>query len=146
MKSKNKQAGYKYEDFKSQPIRERGLLESLVNLIGYGVSQSEIAGAHQDIDRLIENADPNARIARLARISQGRDIEDLFRVLNPDSTIKLVSTMADKYYDDDRYGSINEATYTKAAQSLLNNPESKGMDKNLASFLLAAARNNPYNP
>jgi len=146
MKSKNKQAGYKYEDFKSQPIRERGLLESLVNLIGYGVSQSEIAGAHQDIGRLIENADPNARIARLARISQGRDIEDLFRVLNPDSTIKLVSTMADKYYDDDRYGSINEATYTKAAQSLLNNPESKGMDKNLASFLLAAARNNPYNP
>jgi len=146
MKSKNKQAGYKYEDFKSQPIRKRGLLESLVNLIGYGVSQSEIGGAHEDIDRLIENADPNARIARLARISQGRDIEDLFRVLNPDSTIKLVSTMADKYYDDDRYGSINEATYAKAAQSLANNPESMGMDKNLASFLLAAARNNPYQP
>ena len=146
MNSKIKQGGYNYEEFKAQPLRERGLLEALVNYLGYGVSQSEIGGAHEDIDKLIENADPNAKIARLARISQGRDIEDLFRVLNPDSTVKVVSSMADRYYDDDRYGSINEATYTKAAQSLLNNPESKGMDKNLASFLLAAARNNPYNP
>jgi len=146
MNSKIKQGGYNYEDFKSQPLRERGFLESLVNYLGYGVSQSEIGGAHEDIDRLIENADPDVRIARLARISQGRDIEDLFRVLNPDSTIKVVSSIADRYYDDDRYGSINEATYAKTAQSLLDNPEFKGMDKNLASFLLAAARNNPYTP
>ena len=146
MNNKNKQCGYNYQEFKAQPLRERGFLESLVNYLGYGVSQSEIGGAHEDIDRLIENADPEARIARLARISQGRDIEDLFRVLNPDSTIKVISSLADRYYDDDRYGSINQATYAKAAQSLQQNPQSKGLDKNLAAFLLAAARNNPYNP
>ena len=146
MNNKNKQGGYNYQEFKAQPLRERGFLESLVNYLGYGVSQSEIGGAHEDIDRLIENADPEARIARLARISQGRDIEDLFRVLNPDSTIKVISSLADRYYDDDRYGSINQATYAKAAQSLQQNPQSKGLDKNLAAFLLAAPRNNPYNP
>ena len=144
MNGKIKQGGYNYEEFKAQPLRERGFLESLVNYLGYGVSQSEIGGAHEDIDKLIENADPNAKIARLARVSQGRDIEDLFRVLNPDSTIKVVSSMADRYYAPNRYGSVNEATHTKASEQLINNPESKGMDKNLASFLLAAARNNPY--
>ena len=147
MNNKNKQGGYEYEDFQSQPFKEPGLLESLINFImGGGVTTSEMRGAHGEIDKLIENADPNAKIARLARISQGRNIEDLYRVLNPDSTIKLTSAGADRYYDDDMYGNLSNATYTRVAKSLKDDPESKGYDKNLAAYLLAAARNNPYQP
>ena len=146
MHGKNKQAGYNYEEFKSQPFEEQGFLNNLINYMMDSVSPSEHRGAHGEINKLIENADPQAKIARLARMSEGRRVRDLFRVLNPDSTMKVISSTADKYYDDDRYGSINEATYTKAAQSLQQNPESKGMDKNLASYLLAVARNNPYTP
>jgi len=143
---KQKQAGYKYEDFKSQPYRERNLLEALYNYGAYGVSPSELRGAHSAIDRLIENADPKAKIAEVATISMGEDIERLFRVLNPDSTIKLISKLGHRYYDDDRYGSLDNALRARAVQSMKERPEYKGMDKNLAAFLLAAARNNPYQP
>tara|TARA_R100000808_G_C2075823_1_gene101551 strand:- start:219 stop:659 length:441 start_codon:yes stop_codon:yes gene_type:complete len=146
MGNKEMQGGYEWGEFSSQPFEEQGFLNNLVNYLIDSVSPSEHRGAHGEINKLIENADPNAKIARLARMSSGRNITDLFRVLNPDSTIKVVSSTADRYYDDDRYGSINEATYTKAAQNLKQNPESQGMDKNLASYLLAVARNNPYTP
>ena len=146
MGNKEIQGGYDYEDFSSQPFEEQGLLNDFFNYMLDSVSPSEHRGAHGEINKLIENADPQAKIARLARMAEGRRITDLFRVLNPDSTMKVISSTADRYYDDDRYGSINEATYTKAAQSLQQNPESKGMDKNLASYLLAVARNNPYTP
>jgi len=146
MGNKEIQGGYDYEDFSSQPFEEQGLLNDFFNYMLDSVSPSEHRGAHNEINKLIENADPQAKIARLARMVEGRRIRDLFRVLNPDSTIKVISSTADRFYDDDRYGSMNEATYTKAAQSLQQNPESKGMDKNLASYLLAVARNNPYTP
>ena len=143
----NNNGGYNWEDWNSQEFEEPGMMGALLNyIIGRGVSTSEMRGAHGEIDKLIANADPSDKIARLARISQGRHVEDLFRVLNPDSTIKVTSSRADKFYDDDRYGSINNATYNKVAGSLKQNPESMGMDKNLAAYLLAEARNNPYNP
>jgi hypothetical protein len=126
---KQKQAGYNYEEFKSQPYRERSLLEAIYNYGAYGVSPSELKGAHSEIDKLIENADPKAKIAEVATISMGRDLERLFRVLNPDSTVKMISGLR-----------------ARAIKSMNERPEYKGMDKNLAAFLLAAARNNPYQP
>jgi|TARA_A100001515_G_scaffold6072_1_gene5222 hypothetical protein len=143
---KQKQAGYDYEEFKSQPYRERSLLEALYNYTAYGVSPSELKGAHSDIDKLIENADPKAKIAEVATISMNRDLERLFRVLNPDSTVKMISVLGDRFLDDEQFGSLDAGLRARAIRSMNERPEYKGMDKNLAAFLLAAARNNPYQP
>tara|TARA_R110002020_G_scaffold129564_2_gene290029 strand:+ start:203 stop:646 length:444 start_codon:yes stop_codon:yes gene_type:complete len=147
MSDNNKQGGYNYEDFKSQEFKEPTFLEKILNYtIGSGVSTSEMRGAHGDIDKLIENADANAKIARIASTSRGRYVNDVYRILNPDSTIKILDAEADRYYDDDRYGSIPNATYSGIEDQLRNNPESTGIDKNTLAFLLAESRNNPYKP
>ena len=100
MNGNAKYGGYKWEDFKSQPYRDRSFLEKLFNFAAYGVSPSELEGAHADIDKLIANADANAKIAEIATMSKGTDLERLFRVMNPDSTIKVISSTAHKYYYD----------------------------------------------
>ena len=147
---KEEQGGYEYEDFKSQEFKEPNTLESILNyIIGGGVSTSEIRGAHTDIDKLIENADEKSKIARISRTQRGRKIEDMFRILNPDSTIKILpSGEIDRYYDDDRYGSISEATYARLLENIEKeqNDKSLGLDKNAAAYRLAEERNNPFIP
>ena len=76
----------------------------------------------------------------------GRDLERLFRVLNPDSTVKMISALGDRFLDDEQFGSLDAGLRARAIKSMNERPEYKGMDKNLAAFLLAAARNNPYQP
>ena len=146
MGDKEMQGGYKWDDFKSQPFKQPGWLESILNYMSAGVSPSELRGAHEGIDRLIENADPNAKIARLSREQTGRHIFDLYRVLNPDSTIRIEGAGVDRFHKLPGIDDTGVATYSLIEQLLKNYPNRPGMDKQDAAFSLAAARNNPYQP
>ena len=63
-----------------------------------GISSSEYEGAHNDIDKLIANADKDAKLAELFKLIDGRTVIKGYRHLAPDSTVNLVSSFSDMYH------------------------------------------------
>jgi hypothetical protein len=82
----------KYED-------PRVFLKQILDYVVSGVSPSEFRGAHEDIDKLIAQANPKHELAKLFDLSIGRDIVGAYRHLDPaDSSVNLVLGQTDRYY------------------------------------------------
>tara|TARA_R110001583_G_scaffold127625_1_gene279297 strand:+ start:1614 stop:2177 length:564 start_codon:yes stop_codon:yes gene_type:complete len=90
--------GIKYKDFKSEEYVEGvDLLHSLVELF-VGPFKTKEKKAHDNINEIIESL-PDDKIERIARIghspapfgssSYGGNFTDIYRILNPDSTINI---------------------------------------------------------
>ena len=138
------QGGYSWDDFSNQEFPEQNILQDILNRFS-GASTDSWALAHEEIDKLIANADAKSPISRLSRESDGRYLLDLYRVLNPDSTIKLLTGQTQRWGGNPEY-SASERTRLDVIRQLIENPESLGLDKEDASWRLAKARNNPFIP
>ena len=136
--------GYKYEDFKSQPYEEPGWLEWIYDFF-QGVTPSRQKLAHSEIDKLIENAPANVPIAKISRQAGADAFFDLYRVLMPDSTIKVASAHANRFHRNPTITHTEEST-NNLIKMLLDFENSKGMTKNEASYALTQARQFPFVP
>tara|TARA_R100000808_G_scaffold284_2_gene1696 strand:+ start:1698 stop:2066 length:369 start_codon:yes stop_codon:yes gene_type:complete len=117
-------------------VDERGYLTQVLDYLSSGVSPSEYQGAHQDIDKLIANADKESVLSKLFDMSVGRENVGVYRHLDPsDSTVNIIMGLADQYYRNENIP-IEELLY-KDAMSNLDEPMSQ-VD---AARLLAQKRN-----
>tara|TARA_R100000742_G_C4257566_1_gene75427 strand:+ start:256 stop:702 length:447 start_codon:yes stop_codon:yes gene_type:complete len=139
-----KQAGYSFQDWKSQEFPQQNFLNDIINQMS-GASTSSWSLAHEEIDKLIANADSDAAISKISREADSRYLLDLYRVLNPDSTIKLLTGQTQRWGGNPSY-SPSERTRLDVINQLTNNPENPGLNKQDASWRLARARNNPFIP
>jgi hypothetical protein len=141
---KNKQKGFTFDDWQAQEFPEQNFLNDIINRMS-GASTGSWALAHEEIDNLIANADAKASISKISREADGRYLLDLYRVLNPDSTIKLVTGQTERWGGNPAY-TPSERTRLDVIKQLIDNPEDVGLSKSDASWRLAAARNNPFIP
>tara|TARA_R100001463_G_scaffold66976_1_gene120615 strand:+ start:23 stop:481 length:459 start_codon:yes stop_codon:yes gene_type:complete len=136
--------GYAYEDFKSQDYEEPGWLKWLYDFT-QGVTPSRQKLAHSEIDKLIENAPANVPIAKISREARADAFFDLYRVLMPDSTIKLDLAHANRFNRNPKFTHTEESTMN-LLDNLLKFDDYKGMTKNEASYALTQARQFPFIP
>ena len=136
--------GYKYEDWKSQPYEEPGWLEWVFDFL-QGVTPSRQRLAHSEIDKLIENAPANAPIAKISREAGADAFYDLYRVLMPDSTIKVGQGYASRFHGLPQFTHTEESTMS-LIEDLIKFSDWKGMTKNEASHALTSARQFPFIP
>ena len=138
------QAGYSFQDWKSQEFPQQNFLQDIINKLS-GASTGSWALAHEEIDKLIANADSDAAISKISREADSRYLLDLYRVLNPDSTIKLLTGQTQRWGGNPEY-TPSERTRLDVINQLINNPQDVGLSKKDASWRLARARNNPFIP
>ena len=81
---------------------DRSMITRLVDMFS-GISSSEYQGAHNDIDKLIANADADAELAELFKLFEGRTTIKGYRHLSPDSTVNLITSSTDKYHRNPKY-------------------------------------------
>ena len=118
-------------------VDERGYLTQIYDYMTSGVSPSEFQGAHQDIDKLIANADAETELASLFKFSSGWDVVNIFRHLNPAaSTVTLKTGLSDIYYRNPEE-SLDALTKADAATS-------RSTSQTEAARMLAALRNKAY--
>ena len=117
-------------------VDERGYLTQVLDYLSSGVSPSEYQGAHQDIDKLIANADKESVLSKLFDMSVGRENVGVYRHLDPsDSTVNIIMGLADQYYRNENIP-IEELLY-KDAMANVDNPISQVE----AARMLAQKRN-----
>ena len=73
-------------------VDPRAFGTQILDYLTAGTSPSEFRGAHEDIDKIIANADPKSEYAKLFDIDYGTDKMAYFRHLNPsDSTVTILT-------------------------------------------------------
>jgi len=83
---------------------ERGWGEKLIDYLLRDISPSKYESAHNDIDKLIANADEKAELAKLFEFTKGSNVIAGYRHLDPaDSTVNLVYGLIDRYTRDPEF-------------------------------------------
>ena len=81
---------------------DRNMITRLVDMFS-GISSSEYQGAHNDIDKLIANADADAELAELFKLVEGRTVIKGYRHLGKDSAVNLITSSTDKYHRNPKH-------------------------------------------
>ena len=106
-------------------VDPRAFGTQILDYLTAGTSPSEFRGAHEDIDKIISNADANTEYAKLFELDYGTDKMAYYRHLNPaDSTVSiltgLINSLAPSMYSDDERLLMN-AKMTKDRPSTVVN-------------------------
>ena len=78
------------QDMAENFVDERDYGTQIFDYLFHGTSPSEYRGAHQDIDKLIANADANSILSQLFKMKVGRENIGVYRHLAPDSTVSIL--------------------------------------------------------
>ena len=117
-------------------VDPRAFGTQILDYLTSGTSPSEYKGAHDDINKLIANADAESTLAKLYQMNVGRENIGVYRHLNPkDSTVNIIMGLADQYYRNENIP-IEELLY-KDAMSNVDDPISQVE----AARMLAQKRN-----
>mgnify|MGYP001253355309 CR=1 FL=1 len=145
-------AGIEYEDFKSEKYKP-SFIESIMSAIGFSGYNQYKRTAHEEIDKLIESL-PNEKFTKLARVgaspSSHGDFIDIYRILNPDSTINIQPVSASSKFDanlsrDDRRELNSQISLENLIKQLEKNPNKPSMTKNELSETIGSYGTFPVN-
>ena len=141
MADNKKYEGYDYKDFKSEEYIPT-LIEAIINKFMNFDSKKKTA--HENINKLIEGLD-DSRFEKIARKGDGPslhgDFIDIYRILNPDSTINIQGIPGYSEKDvnlsrDDMRALNSQISLKNLINQLKENPNKPSMTKNeLAEFL-----------
>lgn len=144
--------GIKYEDFKSEKY-EPSFVESIMSMLGFSEYNQYKRTAHEEINKLIEEL-PNEKITKVGRVgmspSSYGDFIDIYRILNPDSTINIQPVSASSKFNanlsrDDRRKLNSQISLENLIKQLEKNPNKPSMTKNELSETIGSYGTFPVN-
>ena len=123
---------------------ERGRLVKFIDYLLDNISSSEFEGAHNDIDKLIANADKEHELAQLFKLRKGNLNIGVYRHLDQgDSTVNMLMGLIDQYGRPEGVGgsrmSVDDALYRDVDRNV-DNPNRK-LSQTEAARYLAMLRN-----